>query len=71
MPVQVPDLSGGEDPDDAFSRVPYEKGFYFLWYLQVRVVGGGGGGGVSIGGDVECQVVGSLVLCCCAMTRLA
>lgn len=22
----VPDLSAGEDPDDAFSRVPYEKG---------------------------------------------
>lgn len=32
---QVPDLSSGEDPDDAFSRVPYEKGFYFLYYLQV------------------------------------
>lgn len=31
----VPDLSSGEDPDDAFSRVPYEKGFYFLYYLQV------------------------------------
>lgn len=33
--LQVPDLSAGEDPDDAFSRVPYEKGFYFLYYLQV------------------------------------
>lgn len=33
--LQIPDLSGGEDPDDAFSRVPYEKGFYFLYYLQV------------------------------------
>ncbi len=32
----IPDLSSGEDPDDAFSRVPYEKGFYFLYYLQVR-----------------------------------
>eukprot|EP00878_Enallax_costatus_P024387 GHUV01026023.1.p1 GENE.GHUV01026023.1~~GHUV01026023.1.p1 ORF type:complete len:510 (+),score=124.28 GHUV01026023.1:209-1738(+) len=32
----VPDLSAGEDPDDAFSRVPYEKGFYFLYYLQVQ-----------------------------------
>jgi leukotriene-A4 hydrolase len=31
----VPDLSAGDDPDDAFSRVPYEKGFYFLYYLQV------------------------------------
>jgi len=30
----VPDLSGGLDPDDAFSKVPYEKGFYFLYYLQ-------------------------------------
>eukprot|EP00877_Chromochloris_zofingiensis_P004503 jgi/Chrzof1/14053/Cz08g22210.t1 len=35
----IPDLSGGKDPDDAFSRVPYEKGFYFLYYLQ-DVVGG-------------------------------
>ena len=32
----VPDLSGGGDPDDAFGIVPYEKGFYFLYYLQVR-----------------------------------
>ena len=32
----VPDLSGGVDPDDSFSKVPYEKGFYFLYYLQVR-----------------------------------
>lgn len=31
----VPDLSGGVDPDDAFSKIPYEKGFYFLYYLQV------------------------------------
>ena len=31
----VPDLSGGVDPDDSFSKVPYEKGFYFLYYLQV------------------------------------
>jgi len=30
----VPDLSGGKDPDDAFSRIPYEKGFYFNVYLQ-------------------------------------
>ncbi|DBB10759.1 hypothetical protein WJX82_009512 [Trebouxia sp. C0006] len=35
----VPDLSGGVDPDDSFSKVPYEKGFYFLYYLQ-GVVGG-------------------------------
>ena len=34
----VPDLRG-VDPDDSFSRVPYEKGFYFLYYLQ-GVVGG-------------------------------
>lgn len=31
----VPDMSGGIDPDDVFSRVPYEKGFWFLYYLQV------------------------------------
>lgn len=30
----VPDLSGGLDPDDAFSKIPYEKGFYFLYHLQ-------------------------------------
>jgi len=35
----VPDLSGDVDPDDAFSSVPYEKGFFFLYYLQT-VVGG-------------------------------
>lgn len=35
----VPDLSSGEDPDDAFSRVPYEKGFYLLYHLQ-EMVGG-------------------------------
>ena len=31
----IPDLSGGIDPDEAFSKVPYEKGSYFLYYLQV------------------------------------
>ncbi|GFR49183.1 hypothetical protein Agub_g11207 [Astrephomene gubernaculifera] len=35
----VPDLSGGVDPDDVFSSIPYEKGFYFLFYLQ-ELVGG-------------------------------
>jgi len=35
----VPDLSGDVDPDDAFSSVPYEKGFFFIYYLQT-VVGG-------------------------------
>ena len=34
----VPDLSGGVDPDDAFSKIPYEKGFYFLYYLQVMLL---------------------------------
>ena len=29
----VPDLKG-KDPDDAFSKVPYEKGFIFLFYLE-------------------------------------
>ncbi|KAH8669078.1 peptidase family M1-domain-containing protein [Xylariales sp. PMI_506] len=27
----------GIDPDDAFSRVPYEKGFHFLYYLDQLV----------------------------------
>ncbi len=30
---------GKEDPDDAFSSVPYEKGFTFLCYLE-QVIGG-------------------------------
>jgi Peptidase family M1 domain len=34
----VPDLRG-IDPDDSFSRIPYEKGFYFLYHLQ-SLVGG-------------------------------
>jgi leukotriene-A4 hydrolase len=28
----------GKDPDDAFSSIPYEKGFNFLYYLD-RLVG--------------------------------
>ena len=34
----VPNLTG-IDPDDAFCRVPYEKGSTFLWYLE-ELVGG-------------------------------
>ncbi|PRW45014.1 leukotriene A-4 hydrolase isoform X1 isoform B [Chlorella sorokiniana] len=35
----VPDLSGGIDPDDCFSSIPYEKGFALIHYLQ-ELVGG-------------------------------
>lgn len=35
----VPDLSAGVDPDDAFSRIPYEKGFALLYYLETLVGG--------------------------------
>ncbi|KNC55175.1 leukotriene A4 hydrolase [Thecamonas trahens ATCC 50062] len=35
----VPDLSGGIDPDDVFSSVPYEKGFALLFHLE-SLVGG-------------------------------
>ncbi|KAL8927508.1 MAG: hypothetical protein Q9208_002313 [Pyrenodesmia sp. 3 TL-2023] len=28
----------GEDPDDAFSSIPYEKGFHFLYHLE-KVIG--------------------------------
>ena len=35
----VPDLSSGVDPDDAFSRIPYEKGFALIAYLE-NLVGG-------------------------------
>jgi len=31
----IPDLSGGVDPDDAFSSIPYEKGANFLRFLEV------------------------------------
>jgi len=34
----VPDLTG-VDPDDAFSTVPYEKGYTFLYYLEEKVGG--------------------------------
>ena len=34
----VPDLEG-IDPEDAYSRVPYDKGATFLWYLE-EIVGG-------------------------------
>ena len=27
----------GQDPDDAFSSIPYEKGFHFLYYLEKLV----------------------------------
>ena len=35
----VVDLDG-VSPDEAFSRVPYEKGSTFLWYLE-EIVGSG------------------------------
>jgi len=33
-----PDLTG-IDPDDAFSKIPYEKGSLFLYYLETQVGG--------------------------------
>lgn len=36
----VPKLSGVH-PDDAFSRVPYEKGSLFLFYLETLLGGPG------------------------------
>lgn len=32
----ITDLKG-KDPDDAFSQIPYEKGFTFLYYLEKLV----------------------------------
>ncbi|CAK9436206.1 uncharacterized protein LODBEIA_P07640 [Lodderomyces beijingensis] len=29
----------GKDPDDAFSRIPYEKGFFFLYFLEQKLGG--------------------------------
>ncbi|CAO3628229.1 unnamed protein product [Mucor hiemalis] len=37
--VLNPDLRDGADPDDFFSKVPYEKGFNFLYHIE-QVVGG-------------------------------
>jgi hypothetical protein len=34
-----PDLSGGKDPDDAFSVVPYEKGFAMFRCIEEAVGG--------------------------------
>lgn len=28
----------GVDPEDAFSTIPYEKGFHFLYYLDRKSV---------------------------------
>ena len=36
----IPDLTG-VDPDDAFSTVPYEKGYALLYYLE-KLLGGPG-----------------------------
>lgn len=33
----VPDLDDGADPDDAFSKIPYEKGFAFLYHIESMV----------------------------------
>lgn len=33
----VTDLKEGDDPDDSFSTVPYEKGYFFLSYLEYKV----------------------------------
>ena len=35
----TPVLEGGVDPDDVFSKVPYEKGFAFLVYLEFLTSG--------------------------------
>lgn len=32
----IPNLKG-QDPDDAFSSIPYEKGFHFLYYIEKLV----------------------------------
>ncbi|KAI9319681.1 peptidase family M1-domain-containing protein [Dichotomocladium elegans] len=37
--VLNPDLTGGVNPDDYFSSVPYEKGFNFLYHIE-KTVGG-------------------------------
>ena len=43
----IPDLTG-VDPDDAFSSVPYEKGFALLYLLET-LVGVEGGWGIGLG----------------------
>lgn len=49
----IPDLKG-VDPDDAFSIVPYEKGFTLLFYLETLLGGPGNDGGE--GGLKKCSV---------------
>lgn len=63
----VPDLSGGVDPDDSFSKVPYEKGFYFLYYLQVCVLSDVSLPAVSAVSTVSCLLC-LLCLACCALS---
>ena len=41
----VPKLPEGADPDDAFSKIPYEKGYCFVKYLEGLVDGEKGGKG--------------------------
>jgi len=43
--VLMPVLEGGVDPDDVFSKVPYEKGFAFLVHLEHMTRGEGQGQG--------------------------
>jgi leukotriene-A4 hydrolase len=56
-------LSGGQDPDEAFSSVPYEKGFNLLHYLETLV------GGVVFGAFAQAYinkcVASSCDLCVC------
>ncbi|BFZ64160.1 Leucyl aminopeptidase yscIV [Saitoella coloradoensis] len=33
----IPDLTGCKDPDDAFSSVPYEKGFALLYHIEKSI----------------------------------
>ena len=52
----VPKLEG-VDPDDAFSSVPYEKGFALLYYLESLL---GGPGTISNSGMLSYASIGEL-----------
>jgi len=35
----VVDFSAGQDPDIVYASIPYEKGYHFLFYLEVKDIG--------------------------------
>jgi hypothetical protein len=55
----VPNLTG-IDPDDAFSKVPYEKGYTFLYFLEEKV-GGASKCSFHVKSRRPCKIDGSVL----------